>query len=93
LAKSAIGSTHSTHGSSSPAATSPTISVNEATGHPSMSMPCGWIDGLPVGLMLTGRRFDERLLYRAASSLELHLAREGITGREAGERSLPAKAN
>jgi Asp-tRNA(Asn)/Glu-tRNA(Gln) amidotransferase A subunit family amidase len=56
-------------------------------------MPCGWIDGLPVGLMLTGRRFDERLLYRAASSLELHLAREGITGREAGERSLPAKAN
>ena len=43
-----------------------------ATGHPSMSMPCGWIDGLPVGLMLTGRRFDERLLYRAASSLEPH---------------------
>ena len=63
-----------------------------ATGHPSMSMPCGWIDGLPVGLMLTGRRFDERLLYRAASALEPHLAREGITGAEARERSLPAKA-
>jgi hypothetical protein len=41
--------------------------------------------------MLTGRRFDERLLYRAAASLELHLAREGITGPEARERSLPAK--
>ena len=63
-----------------------------ATGHPSMSMPCGWMDGLPVGLMLTGRRFDERLLYRAASSLELHLVREGITGPEARERSLPTKA-
>jgi len=63
-----------------------------ATGHPSMSVPCGWIDGLPVGLMLTGRRFDERLLYRAASALELHLAREGITGAEARDRSLPAEA-
>jgi amidase len=63
-----------------------------ATGHPSMSMPCGWIDGLPVGLMLTGRRFNERLLYRAASALELHMAREGITGPEARERSLLAKA-
>jgi amidase len=62
------------------------------TGHPSMSMPCGWIDGLPVGLMLTGRRFDERLLYRAAAALEVHLAREGITTPEARERSLPAKA-
>jgi Asp-tRNA(Asn)/Glu-tRNA(Gln) amidotransferase A subunit family amidase len=57
-----------------------------------MSMPCGWMDGLPVGLMLTGRRFDERLLYRAASSLELHLVREGITDPEARERSLPTKA-
>jgi amidase len=63
-----------------------------ATGHPSMSMPCGWIDGLPVGLMLTGRRFDERLLYRAASALEVHLAREGITSEDARMRSLPAKA-
>jgi amidase len=63
-----------------------------ATGHPSMSLPCGWIDGLPIGLMLTGRRFDERLLYRAAASLELHLAREGITGPEPRERSSPAKA-
>ncbi len=63
-----------------------------ATGHPSMSMPCGWIDGLPVGLMLTGRRFDERLLYRAASALEDQLKREGITVPEARERSLAPDA-
>jgi amidase len=68
-------------------------SAFDVTGHPSMSMNCGWIDGLPIGLMLTGRRFDERLLYRAASALELQLAREGTTGPEARERSLPAKAN
>lgn len=72
------------------------VTINTApfnvTGHPSMSMPCGWIDGLPVGLMLTGRNFDERLLYRAASALEAHLAREGITAPEAREKSLPADA-
>ena len=47
---------------------------------------------LAVGLMLTGRRFDERLLYRAASALEVHLAGEGITGAEARDRSLSAEA-
>lgn len=37
------------------------------TGHPALSVPCGTIDGLPVGMMLVGRHFDERTLYRAAS--------------------------
>lgn len=33
------------------------------TGHPSLSLPCGWIAGLPVGLQLTGPlRQDCRLL-------------------------------
>jgi amidase len=61
-----------------------------ATGHPSMSMPCGWVAGLPVGLMLTGRRFEERLMYRAASALEAELTRRGVTGSEAQQRSLDA---
>ena len=30
-----------------------------ATGHPALSVPCGKSDGLPVGLMLVGRAFDE----------------------------------
>jgi amidase len=71
------------------------MTVNTAafnvTGHPSMSMPCGWIDGLPVGLMLTGRAFDERLLYRAAAALERELAREGVTSPEARQKSAPAE--
>jgi hypothetical protein len=41
--------------------------------------------------MLTGRRFDERLMYRAASALEAELARCGVTGGEAQQRSLPAE--
>jgi amidase len=35
-----------------------------------MSIPCGMIDGLPAGLMLTGRHFDEPTIYRAAEAFE-----------------------
>jgi amidase len=38
--------------------------------HPAMSLPCGMADGLPVGLMLVGRHFDEKTIYRAAHAFE-----------------------
>ncbi len=38
--------------------------------HPAMSVPCGMIDGLPVGMMLVGRHWDEGNIYRAAHALE-----------------------
>jgi amidase len=41
-----------------------------ATHHPAMSIPCGMIDGLPVGMMLVGRHFDEPTIYRAAEAFE-----------------------
>lgn len=44
--------------------------VANLTGHPSISLPCGMIDGLPVGLMLTGRQFEDSLLIRAAAAFE-----------------------
>jgi amidase len=40
------------------------------TRHPAMSLPCGLVDGLPVGLMLVGRQFDEPTIYRAAYAFE-----------------------
>jgi amidase len=40
------------------------------TRHPAMSLPCGLVDGLPVGLMLVGRHFDEPTIYRAAYAFE-----------------------
>lgn len=40
------------------------------THHPAMSMPCGMIDGLPVGLMLVGRHFAESSIYTAAHTFE-----------------------
>ncbi|MDA9464773.1 amidase [Bradyrhizobium sp. CCBAU 53415] len=40
------------------------------THHPAMSLPCGMVDGLPVGLMLVARHFDETTIYRAAHAFE-----------------------
>jgi amidase len=42
----------------------------DMTGHPAMSVPCGTVDGLPVGMMLVGRHLEERTIYRAAHGFE-----------------------
>src|ERR1700689_1612406 len=42
----------------------------DAPGHPAMPLPCGMGDGLPVGLMLIGKHFDEFTIYRAAAAFE-----------------------
>ncbi|MFQ6029191.1 MAG: amidase, partial [Dehalococcoidia bacterium] len=42
----------------------------DMTGHPAISIPCGKPNGLPVGLMLVGRRFDDATLFRFAHSFE-----------------------
>jgi amidase len=41
-----------------------------ATGHPALSLPCAVLDGLPVGLMIVGARFAERMIYRVAAAVE-----------------------
>ncbi|MDD2553296.1 MAG: Asp-tRNA(Asn)/Glu-tRNA(Gln) amidotransferase subunit GatA [Desulfotomaculaceae bacterium] len=46
-----------------------TISVNLA-GIPGLSIPCGFAGGLPVGLQLMGRHFDEGTMFRAAYTFE-----------------------
>ncbi|MEA4882670.1 MAG: Asp-tRNA(Asn)/Glu-tRNA(Gln) amidotransferase subunit GatA [Clostridia bacterium] len=40
------------------------------TGVPAISVPCGLSDGLPVGIHLVGRLFDEETLFSAARALE-----------------------
>jgi AAA ATPase domain/Adenylate and Guanylate cyclase catalytic domain/Amidase len=42
----------------------------DCTHHPAMSLPCGMIDGLPVGMMLVAKAFDEETIYRAAAAFE-----------------------
>jgi amidase len=38
--------------------------------HPALSIPCGRRQGLPVGLMLVGRPWEEATLYRVAHAFE-----------------------
>ena len=40
------------------------------THHPALSVPCGISEGLPVGMMLVGRPWEEATLYRAAHAFE-----------------------
>ena len=42
----------------------------DVTGHPAMSLPCGMSDGLPIGMMLIGKDYDEMTVYRAAHAFE-----------------------
>jgi len=47
-----------------------TVSAN-LTGLPAVSVPCGFTrGGLPIGLQLTGRRFDEATLLRIGDAYE-----------------------
>jgi len=42
----------------------------DVSGHPAISIPCGLRDGLPIGLMLIGKHFQEPTIYRAAHAFE-----------------------
>ena len=57
-----------------------TIPPNMA-GLPSLSLPCGLSDGLPVGLQLIGPQFSENTLFRAAHAFERALAFDPVPER------------
>ncbi|MFE3999488.1 amidase [Nocardioides sp. YIM B13467] len=42
----------------------------DVTGHPACSVPAGLADGLPVGLMIVGKLFDDATVLRVAQALE-----------------------
>jgi amidase len=42
----------------------------DVTGHPAMSVPCGMSNGLPIGMQLIGKHWDESTIYRAAHAFE-----------------------
>jgi aspartyl-tRNA(Asn)/glutamyl-tRNA(Gln) amidotransferase subunit A len=57
-----------------------TIPSNMA-GLPSLSMPCGLSDGLPVGLQLIGPQFAENTMFRIGAALEAAIAFDPVPER------------
>lgn len=49
----------------------PNTATFDATGHPALSLPCAQVDGMPVGMMIVGRRFDETTLLSVAKAYEM----------------------
>ncbi len=42
----------------------------DITGHPAISVPAGFVDGLPAGMMIMGKRFDDATVLRVADAFE-----------------------
>lgn len=42
----------------------------DITGNPAMTVPCGMVDGLPVGMMIVARHYNESTIYQAAAAFE-----------------------
>src|SRR5581483_6853706 len=66
----------------------------DVTGHPAVSVPCGMSEGLPVGMMLVGRRGEDVTVLRAATpfsarSLQLRRPRARSVLRVAARHAHP----
>ena len=48
----------------------PNTAPFDVTGHPAMSVPCGMSQGLPIGMMLIAKHYNESTIYRAAHAFE-----------------------
>jgi len=57
------------------------------TGHPALSVPCGMLDGLPVGMLLVGRHLDDHLLLRVAHHFQQHIFQPPSPPAAAGQTS------
>jgi Asp-tRNA(Asn)/Glu-tRNA(Gln) amidotransferase A subunit family amidase len=49
---------------------SDSVTMTNLTGHPAVVLPAGFVEQMPIGLMLTGRLWDEATLLRAAAAYE-----------------------
>jgi len=51
-------------------ASSDAVTIGNLTGHPAITVPAGFSDGLPVGLMVVGPLYQEQRILRVASAYE-----------------------
>ncbi|MGI8416935.1 MAG: amidase family protein [Nakamurella sp.] len=54
------------------------------TGHPALSVPCGKVLGLPVGMQLVGRHFEDGTLLRTAFAYQSAVDWDDLTALPAG---------
>jgi amidase len=55
----------------------------DVTGNPALSVPCGMGNGLPIGMMIVGRHFDEASVVRVGHAYEQASPNAGRAGRVA----------
>lgn len=49
----------------------PNTAPFDVTGHPAMNVPCGFSEGLPIGMMLVGRCGEDETVLRAAHAFQM----------------------
>jgi amidase len=54
------------------------------SGHPAINVPCALSDGLPVGMMIVGRRWEDATVLRAAHVFETEVFRLPAPPSQAG---------
>ena len=52
--------------------------IANITGNPAVSIPCGFVDGMPVGIQFTGRHFDEKTILQVSYALEKELGLKSV---------------
>lgn len=62
----------------------------DATGHPAISVPAGFVDGLPVGMMIMGKRFDDATVLKVAAAFEALCGGFATRGRGSPHAESPA---
>ena len=51
-------------------ASSDAVTIGNLTGHPAITVPAGFADGLPAGLMVVGPLYQESRIFRVAAAYE-----------------------
>jgi amidase len=62
----------------------------DVSGHPATTVPCGLVDGLPVGMMVIGKRYDDATCLRVAHAFERLCG--GFPAPPSGQEVAPAVA-
>ena len=65
----------------------------DITGHPAISVPAGLLDGLPVGMMIVGKRFDDSLQIEEVEQTFPFLVDEALAAHRDGGDFAPARSH